>query len=92
MAVMVADHHLKDFASWLDLFAKNPPPPIGKWRLFRGSDDPNRVYVVGEMDDSEVPEVRKYLESDRMQEVFRQVNQQSTSPVEFILLEDVTPG
>jgi hypothetical protein len=92
MAILVADHHLKDFASWLNLFAANPPPMIGRWRLLRGIDDPNRVYVVGEMDDSEVGEVKKYFASEEMQEVFAKVNEQSTSPLEFVWLEDATPS
>jgi hypothetical protein len=91
MAIILVDHHLKDFASWLDMFAANPPPAIGRWRVLRGQDDPNRVYVVGEMDDSEVPEVKEYFASERMQEVFRRVNGQSTSPLAFVWLEDVTP-
>ena len=24
MAIILVDHHLKDFASWLDMFAANP--------------------------------------------------------------------
>lgn len=92
MAIFVADHHLKDFAAWLELFKVNPPPAIGRWRLLRGSDDPNRVRVVGEVDDSEVGNVKKYLASEQMQEVFKKVNEQlSTSPVEFVWFEDITP-
>lgn len=91
MAIFVADHHLQDFASWLELFSANPPPSIGRWRLLRGSNDPNRVYVVGEIEDSEAGKVKEYFASERMQKVFRQVNEQSTSPLEIVWLEDVTP-
>ena len=91
MAIFVADHHLKDFAAWLDMFTANPPPPIGRWRLLRGSEDPNRVRVVGEIDDSEVDEVKSYFASNQMQDVFKKVNELSTTPLEFVWFEDITP-
>jgi hypothetical protein len=92
MAVVVADHHLKDFDAWLELFSANPPPNVGRWRLFRGADDPNRVHVVGEMDASEVKAVKDYFASEKMQGVFAQVNGISTHPIEFTWFEEATPG
>jgi hypothetical protein len=90
MAVLVADHHLKDFDSWFKLFAANPPPEVGHWRLVRGIDDPNRVHVVGEMDTADVAAVKAFFASEKMQRVFGQVNELSTSPIEFIWFEDVS--
>ena len=92
MAILVVDHHLKDFDSWFEVFSANPPPSIGRWRVARGIDDPNRVHVVGEVDASEVEDVKSYMASEAMQNVFAQVNEASTSPLEFTWLEDVTPG
>ncbi len=43
MATLIADHQLINFDEWFALFSANPPPAIGKWRLLRGSDDPNRA-------------------------------------------------
>ena len=54
MPVMIADHPHKDFDSWLAVFKENPPPQIGSWRVLRGGDNPNRVYVMGEVDASDV--------------------------------------
>jgi hypothetical protein len=90
MPIFVAVHHLKDFNEWVALFKANPPPPVGRWRLTRGIDDRNRVHVVGEVAASEVKEVKEFVNSQRMQEVFRRVNAMSTVPVEFIWLEEVT--
>ena len=91
MPIIVADHHLKDFDKWLEMFSDNPPPDMGKWRLLRGADDPNRVRVVGEISLSEVDGVKDYFASDRMQKVFKQVNEISTTPIEFVWFDDVTP-
>ena len=91
MPIFVAIHRLKDFDEWLKVFKANPPPKVGRWRLTRGIDDPNRVHVVGEVRSSDVNEVKAFLASDRMQEVFRRVNAMSTVPVEFVLLEEVEP-
>jgi hypothetical protein len=91
MPIFVAIHHLKDFDEWLKLFKANPPPKVGRWRLARGVDEPNRVHLIGEVKPSEVEEVKNFLASDRMQEVFRRVNAMSTAPVEFVLLEEVEP-
>ena len=91
MPIFVAIHRLKDFDEWLKVFKANPPPKVGRWRLARGIDDPNRVHVVGEVRSSDVNEVKAFLASDRMQEVFRRVNAMSTVPVEFVLLEEVEP-
>lgn len=92
MAVLVIDHHLEDFDAWFEVFSANPPPNIGRWRVARGIDDPNRVHVVGEMDASEVEDVKSFMASEAMQKVFARVNEASTSPLEFTWLEDVTPG
>jgi len=91
MPIFVAIHRLKDFDEWLNVFKANPPPKVGRWRLTRGVDDPNRVHVVGEVEPSDVKEVKAFLASDRMQEAFRRVNAMSTAPVEFVLLEEVEP-
>jgi hypothetical protein len=91
MPIFVAIHHLKDFDEWLKVYKANSPPKVGRWRLTRGVDDRNRVHVVGEAKSSDVNEVKAFLASERMQEVFRRVNAMSTAPVEFVLLEDVEP-
>jgi hypothetical protein len=92
MPTIVVDHHLKDFESWFDVFKSNPPPDFGKWHVARGIDDPNRVHVVGVLDDSEVGALKEHFASENMKRVFAQVNENSTKPIEFIWLEDVTPG
>ena len=92
MPMILADHHLKDFDNWVELFTSNPPPNTGQWRLFRGIDDPNRVYVIGEVADSEVKAVQDYFASEKMQKVFEAVNQGSTAPLEFVWLEEASPG
>jgi len=92
MAIVVADHHLKDFDAWFELYKANPPPDIGRWRVARGIDDPNRVHVVGVMEASEVGAVKDHLASETMQEAFVQVNELSTTPIVFSWFEDVTPG
>jgi hypothetical protein len=92
MTILVADHHLKDFDTWFEMFRANPPPDLGNWRLIRGIDDPNRVQVIGEMTDDEVAEVKDYFGSDRMQKVFVTVNENSFSPVTFTWFDEVTPG
>jgi hypothetical protein len=91
MAIVVFDHHLKDFDTWFELFTGNPPPPIGNWRLARGTDDPNRVHVVGMMEASEVAAVKAFFASDKMREVLGHVDEMSTTPIETIWLEEVTP-
>jgi hypothetical protein len=40
---------------------------------------------------SEVKDVKNFIESERMKDVFRRVNAMSTAPLEFIWLEEVTP-
>ena len=92
MPVLVAVHRLNDFDQWIQLFGKNPPPSIGSWRVTRGIDDPNRVHVVAEVSDAEVAEVQAFIDSAEMQAVFDEVNAMSSKPIEFIWLEDVTPG
>ena len=91
MPVVVYDHRLKDFDQWIALFSANPPPPIGRWRLARGIDDPNRVHVVGEMDAAEVDDVKNFMDSDKMRAVLAQADEMSTTPIETIWLDDVTP-
>ena len=92
MPTLVVDHHLKDFDAWFEVFRTNPPPEFGEWRVARGTDDPNRVHVIGVIAESEVDAVKEHLSSEQMQKVFSQVNENSNKPVEFIWLEDVTPG
>jgi hypothetical protein len=91
MPVALAIHHLKDFDAWIKIFKENQPPPVGRWRLFRGAEDRNRVHVVGELAASEVQTVKDFLASARMQEVFKRVNAISTAPIEFVFLEELTP-
>ena len=91
MATVVIDHQLKDFDTWFKLFASNPPPAVGKWRLERGTDDPNRVHVVGMMDASEVDSVKDFFSSEKMQAVLSQAGEMSIRPIEWIWLEEVTP-
>ena len=92
MSIFIADHHLKDVDTWFEMFTANPPPDIGNWRLIRGIDDPNRVQVLGEMTAPEVEDVKDYLKSERMQNVFKRVNEISTSPVSFTGFDEVVPG
>ncbi len=91
MPLLVVVHHLKDFNEWITLFKANPPPPVGRWRLARGTDDRNRVHVVGEVSAAEVKDVKDFLNSSRMQDVFRRVNAMSTAPLELVWLEEIRP-
>ena len=92
MPTLVADHHVKDFDAWLEIFNANPPPELGSWRVIRGIDDPTRVQVVSELDASEVAGIKEFIASEKMQAVFRQVNQMSTQPMEIIWLDEVRLG
>ena len=91
MATLVIIHHLKDVDEWTKLFKANRPPQVGRWRLLRGSDDRNRVHVVGDVAASEVRTVKDFLGSQHMQDVFKRVNAVSTAPLEFIWLEELAP-
>ena len=91
MPIVVAIHRLKNFDEWFKLFKSNPPPKVGRWRVARGSEDRNRVHVVAELEASQVKGVRDFLESEHMKDVFRRVNEMSTSPLEFIWLEELAP-
>jgi hypothetical protein len=91
MPALAIIHRLKDFDEWITVFKSNPPPQIGRWRLLRGIDDRNRVHVVAELQASEVNGVKEFIASERMQNVFRQVNAMSTAPLEFVWLEELTP-
>ena len=91
MPLLVAVHQLKDFDAWFEIFSNNPPPKIGRWRVARGIDEPNRVHVVAELEPSEVDEVKRFIASDEMQGVFSKVNEMSASPIEFIWLDEITP-
>ena len=91
MPVVVFVHRLKDFNTWIELFSANPPPEIGRWRLARGIDDPNRVHVVGEMEASEVEGVKNFFASEKMRAVLGQADEMSTTPIETIWLDDITP-
>ena len=68
------------------------PPPTKSWslRVFRGSEDRNRVHVVAELASSEVQDVKDFIQSKHMQDVFKQVNDMSTAPIEFIWLEELS--
>ena len=89
MPVVVFDHHLQDFDAWFELFTANPPPSIGKWRCVRGVEDPNRVHVVGEMQATEIADIKAFFASDRMQNILSQVDAMSTKPIETIWFDDV---
>jgi hypothetical protein len=89
MAMLIVDHHLKNFDDWIGLFKANPPPSVGSWRLMRGSEDPNRVYVIGDFSDSQAADIRAYFESEKMLAVFRQVDAMSEQPMDFVWLNDV---
>ena len=91
MPVLVAVHRLKNFDDWLKLFQSHPPPKLGRWRVLRGSEDRNRVHVVAELASSEVQDVKDFMQSKQMQNVFKQVNDMSTVPIEFIWLEELSP-
>ena len=91
MPIIAVDHQLKDFDAWFEIFRSNPPPDVGKWRIIRGMDDPNRVRVVGEITASEVEDVKDFMDSEKMQKVFSQVNEMSTSPLEFVWFDEVAP-
>ncbi len=91
MPLLVAIHRLKNFDEWLKVFEANPPPKVGRWRLTRGIEDQNRVHVVAEVQASDVKAVKDFIASDHMQNIFRRVNAMSTTPVEFIWLEELTP-
>ena len=90
MPVVVAVHRPKNFDEWFKLFKSNPPPKVGRWRVLRGSEDRNRVYVVAELASSEVKDVKDFIQSKHMQDVFKQVNDMSTAPMEFIWLEELS--
>ena len=49
------------------------------------------VHVVGEVSAAEVKDVKDFLNSPRMQDVFRRVNAMSTAPLEFVWLEEIKP-
>ena len=89
MPMLVADHHLKDFDEWFKMFTANPPPNIGRWRLMRGIDDPNRVRVVAEVAPSEVDAVKEFVASEEMQRVFKTVNEMSTAPIDFVWFDEL---
>ena len=92
MAVMIADHQLNNFDEWITLFRANPPPSIGTWRLLRSADDPNRVYVIGEVRDSDVADINAFFQSDRMAAVLDEANAMSARPMDIVWLNDVTSG
>jgi hypothetical protein len=91
MPILVAIHRLKNFDEWVKLFKSNPPPKVGRWRVARGSEDRNRVHVVAELTASEVKDAKDFIQSKHMQDVFKQVNDMSTAPMEIIWLEEVSP-
>ena len=90
MPVFVTVHRLKNFDEWFKLLKSNPPPKVGRWRVMRGSEDRDRVHVVAELSASEVKEVKDFIQSKDMQDLFKQVNDMSTAPMEFIWLEELS--
>ena len=84
MPVVVVVHRLKDFDEWIKLFKADPPPKVGRWRLLRGTDDHNRVHVVGDVAPSEVQTIKDFFGLQHMQDVFKRVNAMSTATLEFI--------
>jgi hypothetical protein len=90
MPVVVVVHRLKNFDEWFKLFKCNPPPKVGRWRVFRGSEDRNRVHVVAELAASEVKDLKDFIQSKHMQDFFKQVKGMSTAPMEFIWLEELS--
>lgn len=91
MPVLVADHHLKSFDEWMEIF-EPIPPPVGRWRVERGLDDRNRVYLIVELEPSQVKEFKAVLESDRLKDVISRVNAMSMAPIEFTWMEEVAHG
>jgi hypothetical protein len=81
-------HRLKSFDEWVKMFKANPPPKVGRWRMLRGVDDPNRAHVVGELAASEVQAVKDFIASPQMQDVFTRVNAMSTAPLEIVWLNE----
>ena len=90
MPVFVTVHRLKNFDEWFKLLKSNPPPKVGRWRVMHESEDRNRVHVVAELAASEVKEVKDFIQSKHMQDLFKQVNDMSTAPMEFIWLEELS--
>jgi hypothetical protein len=90
MPVVVAVHRLKNFDEWFKLFKSKPAPKVGRWRVLRGTEDRNRVHVVAELAASEVKDVKDFIQSKHMRDVFKQVNDMSTTPIEFIWLEELS--
>jgi hypothetical protein len=90
MSVLLAVHRLKNFDEWFKLFKSNPLTKVGCWRVLRGSEDHNRAFVVAELTASEVKEVKDLIQSKHMQDVFKQVSDMSTAPMEFIWLEELS--
>lgn len=91
MPTFVADHHLKNFDEWLKLFKANPPPPVGRWRVVRGIDDPNHVFVVGDVDEASVQKVNDFWHSERMTEIIRKVDAMSTAPLKSAWFNELPP-
>ena len=70
MPVVVVVHRLsRTLIEWFKLFKADPPSKIGRWRVLRGSEDRNRVHVVGEVAASEVKAVKDFIASPHMQEM-----------------------
>lgn len=89
MPAVVVIHRLKNFDEWFTQFKANPPPKIGRWRVLRGTEDRNRVHVVGEMTAFELKGVKDFIDSAHMKDVFKNVNAMSTAPVEIVWLEEL---
>ena len=59
--------------------------------LMAHGNNPNRVFVIAEVDDNDVAAVEQWAASDRMQDVFTQVNAMSTRDLEMVWTDDKTP-
>ena len=86
-ARIVTVHRLKNFDEWFKLFKSNPPPKVGRWRVFREAKIAIE-FTLSPMAASEVRDVKDFIQSKHMQDVFKQVNDMSTAPLELIWLEE----
>jgi len=87
MPTIIVDHRLKSYDAWLKIYSDYPPPAIGTWKVLRGRDDPNRVFVIGEFDASEVDAVNEWAALEQTQETFAKVNDISEAPIDVVWTE-----
>jgi hypothetical protein len=79
----------KNFDEWFKSFYAIPHQKLVVGG-FSAAANRNRVYVVAELASSEVKDVKDFIQSKHMQDVFKQVNDMSTAPMEFIWLEELS--